>query len=312
MEFIEKASGIKSRYVFEKSGILDIDRMMPLLTERDNEELSLQAEMGVEAAKEAMKNANISAKEIDVVIFASLSIQRAYPAIAIEIQNAVGIKGYAFDMNVACASATFAIKQAVDALKSGSKAVLMVNVEVMSGQVDFSARDSHFIFGDVATATIIEQTHKSGFEVLNCYLETIYSNNIRNNFGYLNASEDAVRDDRVFRQDGRKVFKDVVPLVADRIAVQLQGNGLSVDQIKRFWMHQANINMNNLMLKMLAGKTVDPARMPMVLAEYANTSSAGVIIAMHQSADQVEIGEYALLSSFGAGYAMGSVIVKKV
>lgn len=312
VEFIEKASGIKSRYVVEKSGILDIDRMMPVLTERENDELSLQAEMGVEAAKQAMKNANISADEIDVVIFASLSIQRAYPAIAIEIQNALGIKGYAFDMNVACASATFAIKQAVDALKSGSKAVLMVNVEVMSGQVDFSARDSHFIFGDVATAAIIEQTHKSGFEVLNCYLETIYSNNIRNNFGYLNASEDAVRDDRVFRQDGRKVFKDVVPLVADRIAVQLQGNGLSVDQIKRFWMHQANINMNSLILKMIAGKTVDPERMPMVLAEYANTSSAGVIIAMHQSADQVEIGEYALLSSFGAGYAMGSVIVKKV
>ena len=313
VEFIEKASGIKSRYVVEKSGILDIDRMMPVLTERDNEELSLQAEMGVEAAKQAMKNAKISANEIDVVIFASLSIQRAYPAIAIEIQNALGIKGYAFDMNVACASATFAIKQAVDALKNGSKAVLMVNVEVMSGQVDFSARDSHFIFGDVATAAIIEQTtHKSGFEVLDCYLETIYSNNIRNNFGYLNASEDAVRDDRVFRQDGRKVFKDVVPMVADRIAMQLQRHGLSVDQIKRFWLHQANINMNNLMLKMLAGKAVDPARMPMVLAEYANTSSAGVIIAMHQSADQVEIGEYALLSSFGAGYAMGSIIVKKV
>nr|WP_298892117.1 beta-ketoacyl-ACP synthase III [uncultured Acinetobacter sp.] len=312
VEFIEKASGIQSRYVVEKSGILDIDRMMPVLTERNNEELSLQAEMGVEAAKQAMKNANISADEIDVVIFASLSIQRAYPAIAIEIQNALGVKGYAFDMNVACASATFAIKQAVDALKSGSKAVLMVNVEVMSGQVDFSARDSHFIFGDVATATIIEQTHKSGFEVLNCYLETIYSNNIRNNFGYLNASEDAVRDDRVFRQDGRKVFKDVVPLVADRIAVQLQRNGLSVDQIKRFWMHQANINMNSLILKMIAGKTVDPERMPMVLAEYANTSSAGVIIAMHQSADQVDVGEYALLSSFGAGYAIGSVIVKKV
>ena len=101
-------------------------------------------------------------------------------------------------------------------------------------------------------------------------------------------------------------------MVADRIAVQLQRNGFSVDQIKRFWMHQANINMNSLILKMLAGKTVDPERMPMVLAEYANTSSAGVIIAMHQSASQVDVGEYALLRSFGAGYAMGSVIVKKV
>lgn len=312
-EFIEKASGIKSRYVVEKSGILDIDRLMPVLTERENDEISIQAEMGVAAAKQAMQNANISADQIDVVIFASLSIQRAYPAIAIEIQHALGIQGYAFDMNVACASATFALKHAVDALKSGSKAVLMVNVEVMTGQVDFSSRDSHFIFGDAAAATIIENNaDKSGFEVIDCYLETIYSNNIRNNFGFLNPSEDAVRDDRVFRQDGRKVFKDVVPMVANRIAKQLERNAIQADQVKRFWMHQANINMNSLILKMIAGKTVDPERMPMVLDQYANTSSAGVIIAMNESAEQVAAGEYAVMSSFGAGYAMGSIILRKV
>lgn len=313
VEFIEKASGIKSRYVVEKNGILDIDRMRPKLAERSNETLSLQAEMGVAAAKIAMQKAGVTSAEIDVVILASLCIQRAYPAVAIEIQHALGIQGYAFDMNVACSAATFGLKQATDAISSGARRVLLVNVEIMSGQVDFTSRDSHFIFGDVAAATIIEKTNeKSGYEILDSYLETQFSNNIRNNFGFLNASEDALSDDRVFRQDGRKVFKEVCPMVVDRIKNQLQKLQLAVDTPKRFWLHQANINMNALILKMLLGKEADPARMPIVLDEYANTSSAGVIIALDKTWDEVEVGEYGVLCAFGAGYSIGSLVVKKV
>ncbi len=314
VEFIEKASGIKSRYVVEKTGILDIDRMRPRLTERTNDELSLQAEMGVKAGKIAMQNAGITAEDVDVVILSCLGLQRGYPAVAIEIQSALGIKGYAFDMSVACSAATFALKQAYDSLKAGTaKCVLMLNVEIMSGQLDFTSRDSHFIFGDVATATVIENTdEKSGFEIIDTYLMSQFSNAIRNNFGFLNPSEDAVRDDRIFRQDGRRVFKEVCPMVAKTISEQLAKNHLTEQDIKRFWLHQANINMNQLILKYIAGKDVDPARAPTVLEEFANTSSAGVIIAMNRTADEVDVGEYGILCSFGAGYSIGSILVKKV
>lgn len=312
-EFIEKASGIKSRYVVEKTGILDIDRMMPNLRERENDEISLQAEMGVAAAKIAMQKANVTADDIDVVILSSLCIQRAYPAVAIEIQHALGIKGYAFDMNVACSAATFGLKQAYDAINSGVRRVLLVNVEIMSGQIDYTSRDSHFIFGDVATASIIEETtEKAGFEIVDCYLETQFSNNIRNNFGFLNASENAVRNDRIFRQDGRKVFKEVCPMAAQTIKNQLQKLNIDVHVPKRFWLHQANANMNALILKLLLGKDAAPELAPNVLENYANTSSAGVIIAMDQTWHDVEQGEYAVLCSFGAGYSIGSIVVKKV
>lgn len=100
-EFIEKASGVKQRYVIEKSGALDINRLRPRLEERADEELSIQAEWGVLAAKEAMENAGVTAEDIDVVILACSNLQRAYPAVAIEIQTALGIQGYAYDMNVA-------------------------------------------------------------------------------------------------------------------------------------------------------------------------------------------------------------------
>ena len=311
-EFIEKASGIKSRYVVEKSGILDPTRLRPRLQERSNDELSLQAEWGVIAAKQAMENAGVTAEDIDVVILACSNMQRAYPAVAIEIQSALGIQGYAYDMNVACSAATFGLKQAYDAVKCGARRVLLLNVEITSGHLDYRTRDAHFIFGDVATASIIEETEtKSGYEILDIHLFTQFSNNIRNNFGFLNRSEDAVVDDKLFRQDGRKVFKEVCPLVAKIITAQLEKLQLTPEQVKRFWLHQANANMNELILKLVVGKDADLDRAPIILDEFANTSSAGVIIAMHRTGDQVNNGEYAVISSFGAGYSVGSIIVQK-
>lgn len=312
VEFIEKASGIKSRYVVEKSGILDIDRMRPNLRERADDEISLQAEMGVAAAKQAMQMAGVTAEDIDVVILSSLCIQRAYPAVAIEIQHALGIKGYAFDMNVACSAATFALKQAQDAINSGARRVLMVNAEIMSGQVDYTSRDSHFIFGDVATAVIVEQTeNKAGLEIQHCHLETNFSNNIRNNFGFLNSSEEASHG-LLFKQEGRKVFKDICPLVAKTIKQQLEQLDVPLQKVEKFWLHQANVSMNELILKLLLGKDAEKQRMPMVIDEYANTSSAGAIIALHQTWQALSDQDYAVICSFGAGYSIGSIVVKRV
>ena len=314
-EFIEKASGVKRRYVVEKTGVLDPTRLRPRLEERSDDVLSLQAEWGVIAAKQAMENAGVTAEDIDVVILACSNLQRAYPAVAIEIQTALGIQGYAYDMNVACSAATFGLKQAYDAIKSGARRVLLVNVELTSGHTDFRSRDCHFIFGDVATASIVENTEtKTGFEILDTDLFTQFSNNIRNNFGFLNGSELTSRDDKQFRQDGRKVFKEVCPLVAKMISNQLEKNQIKPEQVKRFWLHQANQNMNELILKLVVGKEAaeaDPSLVPIILDEFANTSSAGVIIALHRSAHEVNDGEYGVLCSFGAGYSVGSILVQK-
>ena len=314
-EFIEKASGVKRRYVVEKTGVLDPNRLRPRLEERSDDELSIQAEWGVIAAKQAMENAGVTAEDIDVVILACSNLQRAYPAVAIEIQTALGIQGYAYDMNVACSAATFGLKQAYDAIKSGARRVLLVNVELTSGHTDYRSRDCHFIFGDVATASIIENTDtKTGFEILDTDLFTQFSNNIRNNFGFLNGSELTSRDDKQFRQDGRKVFKEVCPLVAKMISNQLEKNQIKPEQVKRFWLHQANQNMNELILKLVVGKEAaeaDPSLVPIILDEFANTSSAGVIIALHRSAHEVNDGEYGVLCSFGAGYSVGSILVQK-
>ncbi len=316
-EFIEKASGIKSRFVMNKSGVLNPERMAPELPDRDNETHSIQCEMAVVAIEQALSNAQKTAQEVDVIIVACSNMQRPYPAMAIEIQHALGMKGYGFDMNVACSSATFGLEVAYNTIKSGSaRCVVVVNPEICSGHLDFRDRDCHFIFGDVCTALIVEaseQARVKGFEILDTRLQTQYSNNIRNNFGFLNRGDESGigARDKLFKQNGRKVFKEVVPMVAEQIVRQLQDKHITPDQLKRLWLHQANLNMNQLISKKVMGRDVSERESPVILDTYANTSSAGSIIAFHLYQDDLQAGDLGIICSFGAGYSIGSVIVRK-
>ncbi len=318
-EFIEKASGIKSRYFVSKKGVLDPNIMQPIIKERTDNENSLQCEMALHAIDEALVMSRKQASDIDAVIVACSNFQRPYPAISVEIQQALGVQGFAYDMNVACSSATFGIQAAADAIKNGhAKCVLTVNPEICSGHLNFCDRDSHFIFGDACTATIIEAENNSvcdyGFEIVGTKLLTKYSNNIRNNFGFLNRTdpETMTTPDKLFYQQGRKVFKEVIPLVVELIQHHLQSHQIEVTDLKRLWLHQANSNMNNLIAQKLLGRDFEPEKVPMILDTYANTSSAGSIIAYHIYNGDLKPGDLGLICSFGAGYSVGNVIVKKV
>ncbi len=320
-EFVEKASGIKSRYVISKAPILNPDIMAPRIPERPNDEISILAEISVAAAKDALAKTGRQPEDIDAVIVACSNLQRAYPAIAIEVQDALGTGGktggFAFDMNVACSSATFGIETARGLIAGGqAKSVLVCNPEMCSAHLNFKDRDSHFIFGDVATAILVEADSiapAGAWKILGSKLATQFSNNIRNNFGFLNnaAPEGIGNDDKLFIQNGRKVFKEVVPLVASLITEELDNSGISTNQIKRMWLHQANLSMNTLIAKKVMGKDVDMDMAPVVLDEYANTSSAGSIIAFDKHSDDFEAGDTGLICSFGAGYSAGVVVVRK-
>lgn len=316
-EFIERASGIKSRYVMDKEGILNPSRMGPSLPERPQDELCIQADMGVRAAKDAMERGEVSPKSIDLVIVACSNMQRAYPAIAVEIQNAIGASGYAYDMNVACSSATFGIQNAVDAIRAGSaKRVLMLNPEICSGHLDFRDRDCHFIFGDVCTAVLIEggdSVPAGAFEILDSKLYTRFSNNIRNDAGFLDRYDGSSQSDRrkLFHQKGRRVFKDVCPWVAEIISEHLEDTSTPVSDVSRFWLHQANLSMNSLIARSVLGREPTREEAPVILDEYANTSSAGSVVAFHKHHDDLPTGAIGVLCSFGAGYSVGSVILRR-
>jgi len=317
-DFIEKASGIRSRFVYVKDGILDIERMRPNIPQRSEEQLSDQAEMAINAAKLALQAANKKAEDIDVVIVSCAYTQRSYPAIAIEVQDALGIKGFGFDMLVACSAATFALHRAYEMITAGTaKGVLVINPELTSPQVNYCDRDSHFIFGDVATAIVVESADTANsahsFEILSTQAVTSYSNNIRSNFGYVSRANDSdpFAADKLFHQEGRKVFKDVCPMVVVHINEHLAQHQLALSDIRRWWLHQANINMNTLISRKLLGRDATPQEAPVVLDSYANTASAGSIIAFNLHHKDMRSGDYGLLCSFGAGYSIGSLMLKK-
>lgn len=323
VEFIEKASGIQQRYVLEKSGVLDPTRMKPRFVPRPDEGLSLMAEIAVDAGAKAIAAAGLQPGEIDAVLCAAANMQRAYPAMACEIQAALGCGGYGFDMNVACSSATFALQEAVNAVRSGSATrVLIVNPEITSAHLEWRDRDCHFIFGDVCTAIVVEaeDTARSDerWRVRGTKLVTQYSNHIRNNAGFMNRCEDTDPDarDKTFMQEGRKVFKEVVPMAAEHIERHLHALGLEPTQVRRFWLHQANLGMNQLVIRKLVGADLSGTQghdlAPIILGEYANTASAGSIIAFHKHRADLAAGDLGVICSFGAGYSIGSVVVERL
>tara|TARA_B100000676_G_scaffold312182_1_gene385162 strand:- start:1649 stop:2764 length:1116 start_codon:yes stop_codon:yes gene_type:complete len=314
--FIEKASGIKTRYVIDKKNILDINKMMPLVDHEDESKLSIHAVVGIEAAKKAMAQANVSASEIDGVILGTSHAARNYPSVAIEIQNELGIDGYAYDMLVGCSSTTFAINNAYSDIASGlAETVLVINPEISTPFVNYTRRDIHFIFGDGCVATVVSKNDSSKHchKVIDRKLVTKFSNNIRSDWSYLvRAADDSkTYDDLLFYQNGNSVFKEVCPMVADFISRQLQDNNIKPSEIKKFWLHQANSRMVNLIVsKVIGTDDFDTSLAPLPIEKFGNLASAGSMFAYNIHND-LKKGEKGLICSFGAGYSICSIIVEK-
>ena len=316
-EFIEKASGIETRYVIDKEGILDTSRMMPKVSNEDESKLSVHAEVGIIAANRAMEQAGVTASDVDAVIVGTSHAARNYPAVAIEIQSELGIKGYAYDMLVGCSSTTFAINNAYSDIASGlANTVLVINPEISTPFVNFTHRDKHFIFGDACAATVVQKNSKSthAFKIIDRKLHTQFSNNIRSDFSYLNraATDQKTIEELMFDQNGRSVFKDVCPLVASLISSQLEKNNIDPKNISRFWLHQANGKMIRLIAsKILGDDNFDPDLVPMPIKQFGNLASVGSLFAFNLNND-LEAGDKGIICSFGAGYSVCSIIVEKI
>lgn len=316
-EFIEKASGIQRRYVEDKTGLVDPERMCPNIPDRPEDQLSHQAEYAVNAAKRALAAAKRTGEDIDLVVLGASNLQRLYPAIAIEVQDAIGARGWAYDISLGCSAATGATIMATQAIRSGmATCALVVVPELTTGHMNWRDRDSHFIFGDAAVAMVVEPVERAkhgGWEILSTQMLSKWSSNIRNNRGYLDRCdpETEKRDDKLFHQRGRAVFKDVVPMASKFIADHVASHGLEPAQIGRYWLHQANQNMNDLIAKRILGRDATRTEAPTILDEYGNTASAGSLIAFSNYNADLAPGAYGVMASFGAGYSLGSLMLQR-
>ncbi len=320
-DFIYHASGIKRRHVYAPDGILDIDRMTPRIPARDDDDLSVLAEFGAAAARNALADAGIDAAEVDLVICASSHLQRLYPSIGIEIQQEIGAGGAAFDLSLGCSSAAAGLHVAFNLVRSGAhRRALVVTPELITPHLNFRDRQTHFIFGDAAAALLVEaveadETRAGRFEILDTSNWTQFSNNIRSNFSYLNraAQDDVsviVTEGNLIKQQGNRVFKDVTVASHRFIVDFLAAHGRTPETVRRFWLHQANARMNQMILKLAFGREIGHDIAPMVLEELGNTAAAGAVLALAQNHQDMEAGDYGLLCTYGAGYSIGGALLR--
>jgi beta-ketodecanoyl-[acyl-carrier-protein] synthase len=317
-EFIVKASGIKQRYVHDKTGLTDPERMCPNIPDRPEEALSCQAEYSVNAAKRALAKAGKTGEDIDLVVLGASNLQRLYPAIAIEVQEAIGARGWALDMSLGCSAATGATIVASQAIQAGTaKCALVVVPELTTGHMNWRDRDSHFIFGDASVAFVVEKVENAkpgSWEILSTKMLSKYSATaIRNNLGYLDRCDPTTQgnDSKLFHQQGRKVFKDVVPLASKFILETLEQHGLQPSQVGRYWLHQANQKLNELVVERVLGRAATRQEAPIILDEYGNTASAGSLIAFSLHNEDLPSGTHGLMCSFGAGYSLGALMLQR-
>ena len=184
--------------------------------------------------------------------------------------------------------------------------------------MNWRERDSHFIFGDASVALVLEKTERAkpgSWEILSTKMLSKWSATaIRNNLGYLNRCDPNTQhaDDKLFHQQGRKVFKEVVPLASKFITEHLAANDLKPDQVTRYWLHQANTKLNEVVSEWVLGRTATREEAPIILDEYGNTASAGSLIAFSLHSDDIAKGSYGLMCSFGAGYSLGALLLQRM
>jgi beta-ketodecanoyl-[acyl-carrier-protein] synthase len=305
-EFIIKGSGIIKRYVEDKTGLLDPERMCPNIPDRPEDQLSIQAEYGVNAAKLALASAGRTGEDIDLVVLGCSNLQRLYPALAIEIQHAIGARGYGFDISLGCSAATSATQLASQQVQLGqAQCALVVIPELTTPHMNWRERDSHFIFGDASVALIVEPTSRArpgSWEIVSSRMMSKWSNNIRNNRGYIDRCDPSTENnvDKLFHQNGRRVFKDVVPLAETFIRDHITAHDLAPHQVSRYWLHQANKNMNDLIAKRILGREATRDEAPIILDEFGNTASAGSLIAFSRHNEDLPIGN-----------SLGSLLLKR-
>ncbi|HTR50750.1 MAG TPA: beta-ketoacyl-ACP synthase III [Kofleriaceae bacterium] len=318
-EFIEKASGIQRRYVEDKTGLMDPERMCPNIPDRPEDQLSIQAEYSVRSAKLALERAGRSGEDVDLVVLGASNLQRLYPAIAIEVQDAIGARGWALDMSLGCSAATGATIVASQAIQSGTATCALVVVpELTTGHMNWRDRDSHFIFGDASVSLVVENSDRvkaqGAWEILSTRMLSKWSATaIRNNYGYLDRCDPRTKDTdtKLFHQQGRRVFKEVVPLASKFISDHLAAHELAPASITRYWLHQANQKLNEVVAEWVLGRVATRTEAPIILDEYGNTASAGSLIAFSKHSEDLAAGSYGLMCSFGAGYSLGSLLLQR-
>jgi len=272
------------------------------------------SDLGAEAAKRALADAGIAPEEIDLIIVATLSPDMFFPSTACFVQEKIGAKNaYCYDLGAACSGFLYAMDSARNQIASGAiSTALVIGTEKMSTFLDWEDRGTCILFGDGAGAAVL----RAGGEGRGVMKSAMGSDGSLAHLlwtpggGSRNPMSHEMLDQKqqYLKMEGREVFKHAVVRMGDAVLQALEKNGLSIDDIKCFIPHQANIRIIDSISRRLG--VAD--RMYTNVDKYANTSSAALAIALDEAVKDGTIrkGDLVVLTVFGGGFTWGANVLE--
>ena len=291
-EWIRERTGIRQRYIAS-----------------ENEHTS---DLGAAAAKQALVRAGIDPVDIDLVICATATPDRTFPATAVRIQQQLGIThGAAFDVQAVCSGFVFAMTVADNFLKTGQfKRAVVIGAETFSRILDWQDRTTCVLFGDGAGAVVLEaQPQVGGRDDRGILATRIRSDGRFEDLLYVDGGPGSTKTTGHLRMNGREVFRHAVQKISGVIEETLVMTGFAADEIDLFVPHQANQRILDGIAKKLG---VDPGKIVMTLDKHGNTSAASIPLALNEALEQHRLkeGSLVLMEAMGGGFTWGAVLAR--
>jgi 3-oxoacyl-[acyl-carrier-protein] synthase-3 len=275
-------------------------------------ENELTSDLGIAASRKALVRAGIDPVDIDLVICATATPDRTFPATAVRIQAGLGIsKGAAFDLQAVCSGFVFALATADNFLKTGqSKRALVIGAETFSRILDWKDRTTCVLFGDGAGAVVLEAQPQHGTRDDRGILASrLRSDGRFEDLLYVDGGPGSTRTTGHLRMNGREVFRHAVQKISGIIEETLVQTGFAPDEIDLYVPHQANARILDGIAKKLG---VSPEKIVVTLGEQGNTSAASIPLALDYAFERrlIKEGSLVLMEAMGGGFTWGAVLAR--
>jgi len=270
------------------------------------------SDLGVAAARQAMIRAGIDPIDIDLIICATATPDRTFPATAVRIQSMLGITtGAAFDIQAVCSGFVYALVCADNFLKAGqSRRALVIGAETFSRILDWEDRSTCVLFGDGAGAVVLEaQPQRGDRNDRGIIASRLRSDGRFEDLLYVDGGPSSTKTVGHLRMNGREVFRHAIQKISGIIEETLLASGYAADEIDLFIPHQANKRILDGIAKKL---DVPPERIIITLDKHGNTSAASIPLALNHAFEQHKLteGKLVLLEAMGGGFTWGALLVR--
>ena len=290
-EWIFERTGIRQRHIASKD--------------------QMTSDLAYMSALDAIKDANINATDIDLIILATSTPDQVFPSTAVKLQDMLNIRGgAAFDIHAVCSGFIYALSTADNFIKSGKyKRILVIGSEVYSRILNWKDRTTCVLFGDASGAFVLEGQNNN--DIRSGIIDSVIKSDgqYRSKLYCDGGPSMQPRTDHFINMDGKEVYKHAVEKQTIIVEELLDSAGFGIESIDWFVPHQANLRILQTTAKKLK---IEEEKIIVTVDKHANTSSASIPVAMTTAIKENKIkrGDMLLLEAFGAGFTWGAVLLR--